>query len=101
MAHVTYDASTRTQRLATLDLRRNQLEYLPVRFVQLGALETLLLDGNPLYEPPPSVAARGVAAMKEHLEATRRSKTEELLFNERVARNARLPLVLGRREPDV
>ncbi|GIL44822.1 hypothetical protein Vafri_2293 [Volvox africanus] len=55
------------QRLADLHLHNNELTVLPRELGLLAALTRITTGCNPLVHPPPDVARRGVAAVREYL----------------------------------
>lgn len=64
--------------LQKLLLQNNQLSQLPEDLVSLQQLELILVDGNPMLDPPIEVCCQGTSAIWEYLQEKRRKKAMKL-----------------------
>lgn len=60
--------------LQKLLLQNNQLSQLPEDLASLQQLEVVLVDGNPMTDPPIEVCCQGTSAILEYLQEQKRKK---------------------------
>lgn len=64
--------------LQKLLLQNNQLSQLPEDLVSLQQLELILVDGNPMLDPPAEVCCQGTSGIWEYLQEKRHKKAMKL-----------------------